>query len=87
MIVLDGSPLSVEQVLAVARGGVRVEVGETARQRMAASRAVVDDLDRRDRVVYGVTTGFGALADRAIGRGPRRRHRNFGTIYEKGAGY
>jgi len=68
MIVLDGSPLSVEQVLAVARGGVRVEVGETARQRMAASRAVVDDLDRRDRVVYGVTTGFGALADRAIGR-------------------
>ena len=45
-----------------------MEVGETARQRMAASRAVVDDLDRRDRVVYGVTTGFGALADRAIGR-------------------
>ena len=68
MIDLDGSPLSVEQVLAVARGGVRVEVGATARQRMAASRAVVDDLDRRDRVVYGVTTGFGALADRAIGR-------------------
>ncbi|HVS41150.1 MAG TPA: histidine ammonia-lyase [Candidatus Dormibacteraeota bacterium] len=68
MIVLDGSPLSVEQVLAVARGGMRVEVGDTARRRMAESRAVVDDLDRRDRVVYGVTTGFGALADKAIGR-------------------
>ncbi|HEY2705729.1 MAG TPA: histidine ammonia-lyase [Candidatus Dormibacteraeota bacterium] len=68
MIVLDGSPLSVEQVLAVARGGARVEVGELARQRMAASRALVDELDRSDAVVYGVTTGFGALADRAIER-------------------
>jgi histidine ammonia-lyase len=68
MIVLDGSPLSVEQVVAVARDGMRVEVGEAALRRMAASRAVVDDLDRRDRVVYGVTTGFGALADRAIAR-------------------
>jgi histidine ammonia-lyase len=68
MIVLDGSPLSVEQVLAVARGGARVEVGEAARQRMAASRALVDELDRSDAVVYGVTTGFGALADRAIER-------------------
>jgi hypothetical protein len=68
MIVLDGSPLSVEQVLAVARNGARVEVGDAARRRMAASRALVDDLDARDEVVYGVTTGFGALADRAIER-------------------
>jgi histidine ammonia-lyase len=66
MIVLDGSPLTVEEVLSVARDGERVELGEAARVRMAASRAVVDDLDRRNRVVYGVTTGFGALADRAI---------------------
>ncbi len=71
MIVLDGSPLSVEQVLAVARDGARVEVGDEARRRMAASRALVDELDRSDAVVYGVTTGFGALADRAIERGQR----------------
>jgi histidine ammonia-lyase len=66
VIVLDGSPLSVEQVVAVARGGAEVEVGEAARERMAVSRAVVEDLGARGEVVYGVTTGFGALADRAI---------------------
>jgi histidine ammonia-lyase len=72
MIVLDGSPLTVEQVLAVARNRVGVEVGDPARRRMAASRALVEELDARDEVVYGVTTGFGALADRAI----EREHRS-----------
>jgi histidine ammonia-lyase len=71
MIVLDGSPLSVEQVLAVARHGAGVEVGEPARRLMAASRALVEELDARDEVVYGVTTGFGALAERAIARPDR----------------
>jgi histidine ammonia-lyase len=66
MIVLDGSPLSVEQVVGVARGGVGVEVGEPARRHMGVSRALVEELDTRGEVVYGVTTGFGALADRAI---------------------
>ena len=66
MVVLDGSPLGIDDVLAVARQGAVVEVGDEARRRMAPSRAVVEQLDSSDAVAYGVTTGFGALADRAV---------------------
>jgi len=71
MVVLDGSPLSVGDVVAVARRGERVAVAAAARQRMAPARALVDRLDAEDSVVYGVTTGFGALADKAIDRADR----------------
>jgi histidine ammonia-lyase len=66
MVVLDGNPLSIDDVVAVARDGAHVEVADEARRRMAPSRAVVESLDSNDNVVYGVTTGFGALADRAV---------------------
>jgi histidine ammonia-lyase len=66
MVVLDGNPLSIDDVVVVAREGAAVEVGEEARRRMAPSRAVVVALDSTDSVAYGVTTGFGALADRVV---------------------
>ena len=66
MVDLDGSPLSIDDVVAVARGGAPVEVNDEARRRMAPSRAVVEAIDRTDTIAYGVTTGFGALADRAV---------------------
>ncbi|MBJ7593635.1 MAG: histidine ammonia-lyase [Candidatus Dormibacteraeota bacterium] len=66
MVVLDGSPLTIDDVIAVVRGGATVEVGEEARRRMAPSRAIVEQLDSSDSIAYGVTTGFGALADRAV---------------------
>jgi histidine ammonia-lyase len=66
MLVLDGTALSIDDVVAVARDGAVVAVGDEARRRMAPSRAVVEALDRADSIAYGVTTGFGALADRAV---------------------
>ena len=66
MLVLDGDPLTIDEVIAVARDGAAVAVGDAARRRMAPSRAVVESLDRSDSIAYGVTTGFGALADRAV---------------------
>jgi histidine ammonia-lyase len=66
MVVLDGGPLSIGDVLAVAREGAVVAVGDDARRRMAPSRAIVENLDSTDAIAYGVTTGFGALADRAV---------------------
>jgi len=71
MVVLDGSPLRIADVVAVARRGERVDVASAARERMAPARALVDRLDDAGEVVYGVTTGFGALADRAIDRDDR----------------
>lgn len=65
-VVLDGSPLTVDQVVAVARHGASVEIHESALARMATSRAVIDDLAHDTAPHYGVSTGFGALARRHI---------------------
>ncbi|HEY7926245.1 MAG TPA: histidine ammonia-lyase [Candidatus Dormibacteraeota bacterium] len=66
MVVLDGDPLSIDDVVAVARLDAEVGVADEARRRMAPSRSVVEELESSDSIAYGVTTGFGALADRAI---------------------
>ncbi|MGH9035750.1 MAG: aromatic amino acid lyase, partial [Acidimicrobiia bacterium] len=61
-IILDGSPLSVGDVVAVARGTAEVAVAPTVAGRMAPARAVVDRIVAEGATVYGITTGFGALA-------------------------
>src|ERR1700737_4175153 len=65
---LSGSPLSLEEIAAVAYGREAVQVAASARTRVLASRKVVDDIVTRDAVVYGVNTGFGKLADVRIPR-------------------
>jgi len=65
-VVLGAGPLTIENLVAVARGGARVQVAESARQRMREARLLVDRWVREGRAVYGVTTGFGALCDVAI---------------------
>jgi histidine ammonia-lyase len=65
-VVLDGTPLTVDQVVAVARYSASVEIHETGLARMAQSRAVIEDLAHDTVPHYGVSTGFGALARRHI---------------------
>jgi histidine ammonia-lyase len=66
LLALDGRSLALEPFLAVARGDLRVTIAPEARDRVAASRLVVERAVRAGRVVYGVTTGFGALSTTAI---------------------
>jgi histidine ammonia-lyase len=58
-------------VLAVARGDARVEIAPATVEAMAASRDIVDRIEASGRPVYGVSTGFGALASTRID--PSRR--------------
>lgn len=68
MIRLDGS-LTIDDVVAVARGGEAVELAPAAADEMAASREVVEDIvDSEDRHVYGVNTGLGDLQNVSISR-------------------
>ena len=65
-VTLNRDP-AVEDLVSVAREGERVVLGDEARQAMAETRAVVDDIvEANDRPVYGVNTGFGDLYDVAI---------------------
>jgi histidine ammonia-lyase len=62
-------PLGFGDVVDVARHGARVELADAAAERMARSRALVDEAAERDDggpPVYGVATGFGGLANTRI---------------------
>lgn len=60
---LVGRPLSLTDVVGVARHGTPVALCDDARARMATSRAFIERIVAEGRVVYGVTTGFGKLAN------------------------
>lgn len=59
-------PLSLEDVVAVARHGRSVEVAPDALAAMAGSRAIIEALAHDARPHYGISTGFGALATKHI---------------------
>jgi histidine ammonia-lyase len=65
-ILIDGHSLTLDDVVAVAVDGARVELAPAARLRMERAHGVVRELVTSGRVAYGVTTGFGKLSDVAI---------------------
>ena len=66
MLQLTGTGLSPSDVVAVARVGAEVELAPEAREAMEQSAAVVERLSEHPEPVYGVSTGFGSLANVAI---------------------
>ncbi len=56
------APLTMAEVVAVAREGAPVRLTEESLAEMARSRAVIDALASSPEPAYGVSTGFGALA-------------------------
>jgi histidine ammonia-lyase len=63
MILLDGSSLTLAQLLAIADRGEPVALADAARDRIRASRSVVDRRARGDEPAYGINTGFGSFAE------------------------
>jgi histidine ammonia-lyase len=61
-VAVTGDPLTAAEVVAVAHRQAEAVVGPGVAGRMEGARRVVSDALAGDRVVYGVTTGFGALA-------------------------
>jgi histidine ammonia-lyase len=66
-LLIDGESLTVEHVHQVAVERRRVNLNPSAAAKMLRSRAVIDAIVGEDRAVYGVSTGFGKLADVHIG--------------------
>jgi len=71
MLQLTGTGLTPRDVIAVAREGALVELASEAAEAMERSAEVVSRLTAHTEPVYGVSTGFGSLANVAIA--PERR--------------
>jgi len=67
-IFLNGSSLTLDELLAIADDNASVALAPDAAARVDASRAIVDRQALDDAPVYGINTGFGALAETKIPR-------------------
>jgi histidine ammonia-lyase len=67
-IQIDGEHLTLDQLYQAALEIVGVELARSARERMNASRAVIERFIDSNTAVYGVNTGFGKLASVRISR-------------------
>ena len=67
-IVLTGNEITLQQIVNVARQGATVSLSLKAEQNIIRSRKVVDKLVDGEKVVYGVTTGFGMFSETFIER-------------------
>src|SRR4051812_12993126 len=70
-VIVEPTGVTAADVLAVARHDATVTLAETTLEAMATSRSIVDRIEASGRPVYGVSTGFGALANTFIA--PARR--------------
>ncbi|UYV14093.1 MAG: histidine ammonia-lyase [Phycisphaera sp.] len=61
-LTLDGSPLTIAQVVSVARDGGKIALDAKVTQRLNAMRAKLEALTTDGNAYYGINTGFGSLA-------------------------
>jgi histidine ammonia-lyase len=65
-VTVGRGPVSEADVIAVARGGSGVRLGDDAIAAISATRATIDALAADPAPHYGISTGFGALASKHI---------------------
>lgn len=84
---LNGNNLTLEDLINVAVKGYKVALTEEAREKVTKARKIVDDIVENDKVVYGITTGFGKFSDVTItGEQCKTLQRNLIISHSCGAG-
>jgi histidine ammonia-lyase len=66
VIKINGSNLTIEDVIAVARYNVKVELDENQKKEVLLCREFVENAIKRGQAIYGINTGFGKFSDVAI---------------------
>ncbi|MGK0469215.1 aromatic amino acid lyase, partial [Clostridium sp.] len=66
IIQINGNELTLDEIVKVARQGYKVELTVEAENRVIKSRSIVDEIVDNNRVIYGITTGFGKFSDVTI---------------------
>jgi histidine ammonia-lyase len=72
-IILGTDGMTLEDLVGVARKGAKVRLSKQAKEMILKARELVEKWVREERVVYGMTTGIGALSDVAISKKETRQ--------------
>jgi MIO-dependent L-tyrosine 2,3-aminomutase len=65
-IELDGNNLRVADVVAVSRKSAKIDIASSSKVKIGASRKMLEEWVGQDKVVYGITTGFGPMVSTLI---------------------
>ena len=86
-ILLGFDGMTLDELVSIARYGARVRLTGESEERIGKARALVERWVREGRVIYGITTGFGALSDVIIsGKDARRLQLNILMSHAAGVG-
>ena len=67
-VTIDGSNLTLQQLVSVARDDAAVHIDKKALLRTSRGREALEELLKQDKTIYGVNTGFGALSNVKIAK-------------------
>jgi len=84
-IVLDGSSLSVEKLVAIARFGEKVELAPAALERIKVCRAMLEEKLAAGETMYGVNTGIGEFSEKKLSDEQVKEFQKY-LIYNHAAG-
>jgi len=65
-VALDGNSLSTDDLVRLGKGIYNIKLTDESIEQVNKSRALVDDILDKNKVVYGITTGFGKFARTTI---------------------
>jgi histidine ammonia-lyase len=84
-IVLDGSSLTIEQLVAIARFGEKVGLAPAALERIKACRAMLEEKLAAKEIMYGTNTGIGEFSEKVLSDEQVKEFQKY-LIYNHAAG-
>ena len=84
-IVLDGSNLTIENLVRIARFGEKVELSQAALQRIRACRTMLEEKLAAREIMYGTNTGIGEFSEKLLSDEQVKEFQRF-LVYNHAAG-
>src|SRR3972149_1274680 len=84
-ITLDGSSLTVEKLVAIARDNEKVQLAPEALERIKICRAMLEDKLAKKEIMYGTNTGIGEFSEKILSDDQVKEFQRY-LIYNHAAG-
>ncbi len=84
-ITLDGSSLTIEKLVAIARHGEKVELAPAALERIKVCRAMLEEKLAAHETMYGTNTGIGEFSEKILSDEQVKEFQKY-LIYNHAAG-
>ncbi len=84
-IILDGSSLTIEKLVAIARCGELVELAPAALERIKVCRAMLEEKLANKEIMYGTNTGIGEFSEKVLNEEQIKEFQKY-LIYNHAAG-